>query len=140
MEARFEFVLHERVFAVCESFFVAPFRVEAYEVACYVFDACLGAFFQPFPLSCAEIAEAWRFSVVLRFVFRYFVERVYRYVYGVSALILQFYHLLIRVAVRHTHKSTEFSHAVVNVYDIVSDFELHDVFERERHFPASYFV
>ena len=55
-------------------------------------------------------------------------------------MINDFYHLLVRVALRHSHQSAKFSYSVIHVNDEVAYLKLLYLFQRECHLSATSLV
>ena len=68
-ETCLKLMLHERVRTERKAFLMTAFGIELYQIARYVFYAFLGTFFQTFPRSGAEGAQAWRVSGSVATVF-----------------------------------------------------------------------
>ena len=62
---------------------------------------------------------------------------MYRQVDGIPTLIGDLYHFLITIALGHTHKTTEFANAMVDMHYIVAYLKLADLLKGKSHFAAS---
>ena len=94
-ETGLQFVLKIRVVTKGKALFTATLGIEFYQVAGDILDMFLGALLQFLPLACAQMRQTGRLTIVLRLVFRDFVERVDGHVDTVAILIEDLYHLLI---------------------------------------------
>ena len=65
------------------------------------------------------------------------MQVVYGNKYNVVIFVIKFYCLLHRIAAGNTHQSTEFSNAVVYVYNVVACAELTQLFQRQCSLSAS---
>ena len=135
-EACFEFVLQVGVGREGESLFAESLGVELYEVAGNVLDFLFGALFHALPCSRSQLVHSgW--VALLAFVFRYFVQVVYRHEYHVVVFVKKLYCLLHGISAGNAHESSEFSHSVVDVHNIVAGAEFAQLFQCQCCFSAS---
>ena len=132
-EARLQLMLHEGVAAEGKALLVPPLGIEADEVAGDVLDLLLGLLLQTFPCSRAEGAQAWGLASGAAAVLAYLVERVYAHVHDVAVLVYDAYDLLVGVAGRDAHQTSELTYAEVYVYDEVAWLHLLQLLHGECH-------
>ena len=94
--------------------------VQLDEVFGYVLDLAFGAALEVFPCLAAEFVDLWRYAVG-RAETGDFVEVVDAHEHHVAVAIDEFHHFFGTAAVvGHAHQSTEGSHAVVDVHNVVA--------------------
>ena len=139
-KSRLQFVLHKTVVAEGKTLLFASTGIELDEVAGNVLDFLFGSLLEFVPGPRSETAQMWRFAL-LAFVFRHLVERMDGDKHHIIVLIREFDHLLHRtVGTCHAHQSGKASHSVVDVYNIIARFKLHQFFQRQRHFGVACMV
>ena len=119
-KAGLQLMLHEAVWAECESFLLPAFGVEEDQVAGDVFHLCLGALLHLLPSTCAQTAQLRRLATLFPFVFRKFMERVDADKDDVVMLVDQFDRLLDLAVHLRAHQTTELTDTMVDVHDVIA--------------------
>ncbi len=127
-----QLLLHVRVGSEGMAPLLAALRIQAYQVAGYIFELALGAVFHAVPCARADAVEFGRHPL-LAAVFGELVQGVDRYEDDVVVLIHELDHLLGTAGHVGAQQPGKLADAVVHMHHIVAHLELVELLERQGH-------